>query len=397
MALKKIALVVILAGAALVPAATASAAHHHVKIRFGRVPLQTAQFGPAGASLALNSDSGPISGDEVEISGSGEGAIFAGRGDATRHPLGGWALDYGDPYTGGTGVTEIYSSVEGYKTPAVARKVLSFARFDAEFLTFVLQSSFVSVTEQRIKTPRVGQRRFGFLVTEAAPNLNPIVRLDEQVAAGRFVLELTVTAGSASAAESIAPHLLLVLHRRLQLMLAGRDTGKPPRAPGEPQPGQAPGGPDLSTLILQPTDVGQSHAVNLFQSYISGPPALSDFALVLQPAGTYDELEQQVAWWPTATEAIYAETYGGGSGPFLLGLFAGEGGTATPVDVSTVGDNATAYLLQGDGQSVAEVALTNGQAGETVVGVSQSAALTASDVQSLAQAAANRLDAGLGP
>ena len=183
-----------------------------------------------------------------------------------------------------------------------------------------------------------------------------------------------------------------MLHRRLQLLLGGHATWKPPKLPREPHSGQAPGGPDLSGMVLQPSDVGMSHAVNLIQAYTAAPPALSDFFMLLEPAGTYDDLTQQIGWWPTATEATYAETYGGGS-PFSFGLFGDSG---SPVDLSAVGDNATGYLDTSGGSSSIEITLTNGQAGESISAYSDGT-LQASDVQSLAQAAANRLDAGLGP
>ena len=40
---------------------------------------------------------------------------------------------------------------------------------------------------------------------------------------------------------------------------SGRDAGEPTAGP---KTGQAPGGPDLSTMVLEPTDVGQSGAVS---------------------------------------------------------------------------------------------------------------------------------------
>jgi hypothetical protein len=391
MALKRVALVAILAGVALVPATTASAAHHPAKLRLALVPLQKAQLGPAGASLAINYDSGSISSDG---STGGTVTIILGPNDGTRGLVGGYILDYGDALTGSTGVTDIRTSVEEFKTRAEARKGLAEARFEDRFLSEFLGSPGVHVTVKKVKVKPswIGQRRFGYRITQAAANLNPIVELDEQVVAVRFLLDLTVTAGSASAVGKGAPHLLYLLHRRLRLLLAGHAKGQPPKLPGEPQSGQAPGGPDLSGMVIQPSDVGMSHAVNLFQAYSADPPALSDFFMLMSPAGPYDDLTQQIGWWPTATEATYAETYGGES-PFAFGFFGGSG---SPVDLSAVGDNATGYLDTSGGSSNVEITLTNGQAGESISAYSD-AILKASDVQSLAQAAANRLDAGLGP
>jgi hypothetical protein len=386
--LKRCAVVAIFAVTALVPATAASAAHRPARLRLALVPLQTAQLGPANASLALDYGSGPMdnNGGLIIVIGTSSGSTQIG-------PLAGYALDYGDPYAGSTGLMEIRSSVEEYRSRAAARTAFRFTGFDDEFLDTAFAPPFVKVTEKKIKPLPVGQRRAGRLTTQAAPHLNPIVKLDEQVVAGRFVLDLTVTAGSASAAREAAPHLLRVRHRRLQLLLGGHATGKPPKLPPEPTTGQALGAPDLSTLILQPPDVGQSHAVNLLQTYVAAPPTLSDFLMELAPAGSYTGVLQQIGWWSTATEATYGEAYGGGfPGYFGLGL----DGTVTPVDLSGVGDGATGYLIDGGGESAAYVTLSNGQARESVIAESKST-LHASDVQSLAQAAANRLDAGLGP
>jgi hypothetical protein len=392
MTLKRVALVGIVAGVALIPVAPASAAHHHAKLRLARVPLQLAQLGPAAASFALNYGSGPLSdgGSSQSGSSSSSGGIILSGSFGPFNPRG-YVLDYGDPFTGSTGVTEIRSSVEEYKNRHAARIALRFAPFRELLAEIFLGSPFVNTTAKKYKPLHVGQQRYGRLIIRTAPDLNPIVTLDEQVTAGRFVLDVTVTAGSESAAKKAAPHLLRVLHRRLGIMLGGHKLAKAPPLPPDPTVGQAPGGPDLSTLILQPTDVGQSHAVNLFQLYTAGPPALSDFLMLLSPAGTYKEVDQQIGWWPTATEATYGEAYGGGS---PLGFFFGDSSeTSTPVDLSAVGDGAVGLIV---GKSKAYIRLTNGQAGESIVAAGKGT-LQASDVQSLAQAAADRLDAGLGP
>ena len=348
--------------------------------------MQKAQLGAAGASLALNSGPGRITnsylgfnffGDYYQPYGS-----FAKLGRIT-----GYGLSYGSPFVGSTGVMEIRSSVEVYKTRADANKGLAEWR-DVE--SGVSESSPVlSITEEAIGPPPIGQRRFGWLITLAAANLNPIVRLDEQVAAGRFVLDLTVTAGSASAAEDVAPHLLRVLHHRLQLMLGGYGLGKPVTLPPKPKVGQTPGGPDLSTMGLRRSDIGQGEAVTPLKGYYRGAFALSAYFMILKPAGPYEYLSQRIHWWPTASEATYAQAY--------ARVHAAE----SAVDVTAVGDNARGYLetvySEKDAkETMVYVTLTNGRAEDYIYGPTPST-LQASDVQSLAQAAANRLDAALGP
>jgi len=164
--------------------------------------------------------------------------------------------------------------------------------------------------------------------------------------------------------------------------------------PRYPKPGQAADGPDLSTMILQPSDVGQANTPAVQQQYVAFAPALSTYLMAMEPAGLYDEgLAQDIFWWPTATEATYAEEY-------LRAVLAQVVGTGSAVDLSAVGDNAIGSIFDfGDEGSAALIWLTNGRADDYVVGftASGSPAPTESDVQSLAQAAANRLDAGLGP
>jgi hypothetical protein len=386
--LKRVAFVAIVGLAALVPAATSSAAQQHGRLRLALIPLQTAQLGPAGKSLALAYGSGPTPIDHSDIDFFG---VHINSGLGHDGLLGGYALDYGDPLTGSTGVMEIRSAVEEYKTSAVARTALVYWRL-GEFAYRVFSSPMVPIAETKANVVTIGQRRFANVITLAAPNLNPIVILDEQVAAGRFVLDVTVTAGSESAAKRIGPHLMLLLHHRLNLMLQGHLTGSPRPLPPKPPDGQAPGGPDLSTMSLQPSDVGQSEAAA--QAYHAEPPALSDFFVEYEQAGAYYALVQHLSWWPTATAATYGEVY---RGAVFASYFVDEGDTVTPVDLSALDDPATGYLVtHSGGGSAVLITLTNGQAGTFISGASQST-LQASDVQSLAQAAETRFDAGLGP
>ncbi len=387
MTLRRLLLLATVAGAVLASATTASAGHKHARVPLPLVPLETAQLGSAGASLALN----PGSGYQDQ---SGGVVFLGGPPGFSSGPTNVYALDYGDPFTGSTGVMEIRSDVEEYPSRRVADLGLKFKRLISSAGLY-FGSPLVSVKQRGIKAEHVGQRRFASLTTFSATNLNPIVKLDEEVVMGRYILDLTVTAGSASAAEHVAPHLMRLLHSRLRRLIWGHSVkGTRQKVPEVPPPGQAPGGPDLSTLILQPNDVGQPHAVDLIQLYTLGLPALSDYIMLLQPAGTYQTLEQQIAWWPTATEATYGETYQSALSPGFAPLFGGGGGSGTPVDLSSVGDGATGYVVNESDGSLVYIRLANGQAGESVVALSNSP-ITNTDAQNLAQSAANRLDAGL--
>jgi hypothetical protein len=146
---------------------------------------------------------------------------------------------------------------------------------------------------------------------------------------------------------------------------------------------------DLGT----PTTIRQAGYVspkNAFDQY-----AISAYDLALSPAGPYEELEQEVSAARSALEVKYYGALAAGA----LARAAGGGGTATPVDLSSVGDNAFGELVQvtvgGNSASEAIVALSRGKYLDFVIGADTSK-LAASDVQSLAHKAAHRLNLAVG-
>jgi hypothetical protein len=369
------------AGAVLVPVTVASASHHHAaKLPLALVPLQKAQLGAAGRSLALDYDgSGPsdipfdgLKACEVSLLLLNDGRVAQ------------YFLDYGDGFTGSNGVMEIRTGVDEYTTRAAAKAVYLLRR---------RADSDQQVGQwKKIRVPAVGPRHFAYLGTWAVPNLNPIVCLDEQVLAGKFIVDLTVTAGSAKAAEHVAPRLARRLYHRFQSMLSGHLAGNPVKLPRKPKNARAAGGPDMSTMVLQPSDIGQPDA-DVTKFYWAVLPALSAYEMDMNVyAGPFDgDLEQQIFWWRTAKEAKYVAAYESDFNANIKGV--------STVDLSAVGDNATGVISEWDGKPLVFVSLTNGRAGEYVLASrnGEGPAPTDSDVQSLAQAAANRLDAGLGP
>ena len=121
------ALVAAVAGAVLcVPVASAAPAKHSPKLPLGLVPLQRAQLGPDAASLALQwFDFGTVSNNDAAFLAPGpvEPGKLKRLGRVT-----GYLLDYGIPYRGGTGVTEIKTGVDEYRTSRDAEKALPFWR-----------------------------------------------------------------------------------------------------------------------------------------------------------------------------------------------------------------------------------------------------------------------------
>src|SRR2546423_6110021 len=124
--------IVALAAAVFVPAASASRAH---RVKLSLVPLPKSALGAAGKSLALTHDSGVVSNAlAAGKSSSGTPSSFKKLGRVT-----GYDLTYGDPFRAGTGVTEIASGVEQYKTAADAKKGLAFWRKDDAQITSLEQ------------------------------------------------------------------------------------------------------------------------------------------------------------------------------------------------------------------------------------------------------------------
>jgi len=394
--LRRALIVALLLGAVFVPAAIA--AHkpkHHVRLPL--LPLPQSMLGAEGASLPLQwQDSGVVTnGDAAE---SANGNVTPGQLKRLGRVLG-YSLDYGDPFTGGAGVNEIKTSVDEYKTPAKATRGLAFWRKDGAKISAVGQGSF-TLTVKKLKPRRVGQADFSYLISEQAPNLTPIYYVDEQATEGRYIIDVTIGAGSQSAATGLASSLARKLDGRVRKALAGHLRGKPVRLPFPPDDGPPPGGPDLSKLVLQPADVGQTQVQDLLQGYDTVPYAISDYTMFLTPAGPYDVLIQDLSWYPTATEATQIAAYSG----FFGGGFQISGGggltfTDTPVDVSSAGDNATAEIVavgEPGGGPVFDFAFVTLRKAQLVDAVTLLAAGTVdpAGLQSVANAMATRLDAG---
>ena len=151
-------------------------------------------------------------------------------------------------------VTAVRTGDRQYKTSADAKRGLAFWRKEDAQLS-ALDQPRLHRHDALVKVPAVGKKRFADLTSFSASNIAPVSSLDEQVADGRYVLEVTVSAGSASAAKALAPKLAKKLDARLRLALAGRLHAKPVKLPAKQKAGPPTGGPDLSTMALQTSDL----------------------------------------------------------------------------------------------------------------------------------------------
>jgi hypothetical protein len=391
--LRKALLGAALAAAILVPAASASRPH---RVKLAVVVLPQSALGAAGKSLAVSPNSGVVSN-----LGAASNAIVSTAN--TFDKLGrvtGYDLIYGDRWSGGSGVTEISTGVDEYKTAADAKHGLAFWRKDDPKLT-VLEPYGLAIAARALSSAKVGSRRFASGITIHVPHAAPIALVDLEFTDGRYVLHADVAAASLSAADGLAGKLARKLDHRLRLAEGGRLHGKPVKVPPAVKSGPPPGGPDLATLALTESDFG-GQAGLLDEGYERpGTPAVSEYARDLEPAGTFGDLSQIIDWFPHANDATALGRFEGVAVAYLFGsgLFTGVSGQFTPVDVSAAGDNAYGAIVsmtQPDHSVVyiAIVSLSSGQVADAVL-VASDSQIQPADVVNLAQLTANRLDAGL--
>lgn len=365
-----------------VPTASATA---HSRVKLPLIPLQKSALGSAASPLTISLGSGPQPNE----------------GSRKLKQLGritGYQLIYGNLLIAGSALDSVQTSVDKYKTAADAKRALSFWKKLTLTQTEGLSQLDLKATMAQTSVPRIGQGRWGTVATYSIPNNTSLYFVNEEFADGRFVLDLAIGAGSESFAKAYAKKTAHALDRRLHLAVTGRLHGRPAKLPKQPKAGPPATGPDPASLVLIPSDLPASKVEQ--QGYDWVPVALSTYDLALQPAGPFDDLFQTVSVMPTPASAAYRAAFTGAGWIASDIFFAGPAYTQLiPVDVSAAGDNAQAAIVEisGGGQTLNEavVTLNTGPASDFLVADS-STAINPTDVQNLAQAAANRLNTGLG-
>jgi hypothetical protein len=377
--MKKLPIVLMAVGLTLAP--VAGAATHAPRVKLALVPLPKSAIGPVAHSFALARNSGVVSNATAALSTpDGTAATFKKLGR-----LSGYVLEYGNAFTGAAGVTDVHTGIEQYKTSADAKRGFAFRKKEDSKLAALNQPSF-AVTNALVKVPAVGKKRFAYLTSYSAANIAPVSGVDEQVLDGRYVLDVIVSAGDASAAKALAPKLAKKLDARLRLALRGRLHAKPVKLPPKQKAGPPAGGPDLSKLGLLASDL--SGQVSVDNAYVTDPAAISDYSVFMLPAGQFDALDQEVEWFATANEASFFADFENAA------ALAGSGGSA--LDLSALGDGAQGSFTERSDLSSGAVFFSSGHLAEFIVMIVQGA-INSSDVTSVAQAAAAKINAaGLG-
>lgn len=384
---KSVAMAALVAAIA-VPAASAKSA---ATVKLSLVPLPKSALGVPG-QLPLQRDSGTVS-DAIAASNA-SGKVSPRRVKALGRVTG-YLLDYGTPFGAGAGVHQAQTEVDQYKSAADATKALAFWKKDEVKIAALRKLGF-DISVRKLSLAGAGSAHWAYLGTVRVKGLQPVYAVDEQAQEGNYLLDVSASGGSASAVEALAPKLTKKIDARLRLGLAGKLGGRPVKLLPPLKAGPPPHGPKPTSLVLKSTDVGSGQVTVRQKAYTKNSDAISEYDLEMAPAGSYAFLAQSIVVFDSSLAAKY---YSAIFGSALASAAVGGGGKfqPTPVDLSSVGDNAYGELIhvQVNGQDVYEgvVVLSRGAILDSVVVASQ-AQIAESDLQQLAQAAANRLNAG---
>lgn len=385
--MKKVVLAAALAAAILVPAASAK---HAPRVKLALLPLPASAIGPAATLLPLQPGSGATANSQAARRGqfltpthsvaAAPASAFASLGR-----ISGYVLDYGLGAGGGSGVTEVWTSVDRYETRLHANTGLAFWK-SADRRVGQFSHGGLAVSGKTEAVESVGTRRFAYLVGFSAGNFDPVFGLDEQFVEGRYEAEVMVWAGTAAAAEKLGPTLAKKLDTRIREALAGRLHARPVKLPAKQKAGPPSGGPDLGALALKTSDL-TGPATLLGPFYLDdffNPTALSVLNVPMNPAGRFDQLVQVLEWCPTANQASFLADFRAAA------TLSGSG--VAQLDLGNLGDGARGFIENSSSGGAARLLFSSGRLVESI-DVSSVNGVQAPDVQKLARTAASYIDA----
>jgi hypothetical protein len=367
----------------LVPAASAESS---ARVRLSLIPLPKSALGSTARGLKLADDSGRSFAVELRWAHQ----VFAVV-PHTEGRLRSYALDYGNQASGRPGVDCVWTSVDEYKSVKSAQIGLNLWKAtDAQFPS-LLNHGGLSVTNSPVELPAVGSARFGVLTSYSASNIAPVSTLDVVLTEGRYLLHVNVAARTAAQAQALGPKLAKKLDARLKLALDHRLNAKPVKLPPKRKAGPPAGGPDLAAIALATTDLTGPATIRLkgygLKVWDRQPDskAISTYLVAMVPGGLFAVLNQDIEWFSTANEASFYADWWFASKDWRSG--------AAVLDLSSLGDGARGVIGNDTAES-ANVMFSTGRLAE-VIQISSLPRPQASDVTSVAQTAANKIDAAL--
>lgn len=385
-------LTALVAAVLLVPAAAAARTATTPSLALLTLPKNA--IGAAAKNLSVARDSGVVS--NADAASQSTGNVTPAR-LKTLGRITGYLLDYGSPFTDGPGIHQVQTEVEQYRSATDAAKALAFWRKDATD-TGQLKKMGIDATSRKASVPAVGSGRWAYNQDLHIPGLPPLHGYSAQILDGVYLLDISVSAGTSSAAARIGPVIARKLDARYRLAQSGHLTGKPVALPAPLKVGPPPHGPAPSKMVLKAADFTGKTQVRAHYVPVKGSAdrnALSAYDVQMLSNGPLSYVSQEVTCADGPKEATYiaAVTAAALTSPGTYGAKA----TATVVDISSVGDDGHGVLIQlsVQGHKVYEAAVELRRGSYINIALAGSrTALGASDVQSFAAKVAQRFDAG---
>lgn len=331
------------------------------------MPLPLSSLGPAAAGLPLDQDSGAIT-NATAAEQANQPVTAAALARLGR--TGGYMLDYNDlaarALAKGHGLLGVTTEVDAYRNQASAGAGLEFVRKDFSRVT-VARSPLLRVTMTRFSPARAGDSGYGLLGELTPENAPTVYAANVAFRHGSLVGSVTVTAADPDGLVAFARSLARRLDLRVTAVLRGSLQQRPVALPAKPKAGPPPRGPDLSKLALGAADFPSSKIVHQGYQVDTDLEPISEYDRQMAPAGTFADLDSQVALFRSPVDARYS------SALVMAGIAAPSelkqqfGGTFGGVAVKAVSARPVA-VKAGDGAQavVVTIELANGVALEGV-------------------------------
>jgi hypothetical protein len=295
-------LTLVAAFVALVLAGAAQGSATPLAHQLSIMPLSQAAIGSAAKGLPLAQGSGVVTNADAADDANGDvtAKTFANLGRVT-----GYELDYGFTYGGGPGVEQIGTGVELYRDSSSAARGFAFWRRDEVDLSPLRGIAGFSVTIGPRAGPRLGNEAAAFAGKAALSGFLPLYGVDVFFRVGRVLAKVSVTAGTASLSERVAPELASALYSRIRRVLSGSLRGQPASLAAVSTAGPPPGGPNLAALALQTSDLGGGTVTSQGYELDRDFAPVSEYDRQMQPGGSFASVDAAALLMHSPKEASF--------------------------------------------------------------------------------------------
>lgn len=290
-------------GAVTLPSLASASARSVSARELALMPLPLAAYGSGVVALPIAQDSGVVT--NAEAAGTtNEGvraATLAGLGRLT-----GYTLDYGSKVPGGTGVTEVQTTVEAYRSAAAAAAGLAFWRKDDADVT-ATHTPGLTVSIRPFEPSGAGGPSFGDVGSVMLKGESPVYGADVGFRSGALVAQVSITASSPSLPRRLAQTAAGKLRARIKSVLSGAIAGPAVVLPAKPKLGPPRQGPDPAKLALTAAELGGTLSHQGYE-LDAGLEPLSEYGRTVLLPGDAGLIQEQVTVFRSAAQAQYELT-----------------------------------------------------------------------------------------